>query len=164
MTSFVQIAHLTSIDCFRTIKYDSSLYAKQQQLSKWRPSPMFANNFLLFAQRISLTPTLNCCAFSQPRRAVWIAGSLPSWHATCPTYSYCCLFWELGVGNTNVSSVLSASTFSLCLSLSQLPMSNANLTVERMQQRGNFKGECATRRKRNEHPSACQILKKYSQV
>lgn len=156
MTSFVQIAHLTSIDCFRTIKYDSSLYAKQQQLSKWRPSPMFANNFL--------TPTLNCCAFSQPRRAVWIAGSLPSWHATCPTYSYCCLFWELGVGNTNVSSVLSASTFSLCLSLSQLPMSNANLTVERMQQRGNFKGKCATRRKRNEHPSACQILKKYSQV
>lgn len=49
MTSFVQIAHLTSIDCFRTIKYDSRLYAKQQQLSKWRPSPMFANNFLLFA-------------------------------------------------------------------------------------------------------------------
>lgn len=86
MTSFVQIAHLTSIDCFRTIKYDSSLYAKQQQLSKWRPSPMFANNFMLFAQRIYLTPTLNCCAFSQPRRAVWIAGSLPSWHATCPTY------------------------------------------------------------------------------
>lgn len=113
---------------------------------------------------ISLTPTLNCCAFSQPRRAVWIAGSLPSWHATCPTYSYCCLFWELGVGNTNVSFGLSASTFSLCLSLYQLPMSNANLTVERMQQRGNFKGKCATRRKRNEHPSACQILKKYSQV
>lgn len=117
---------------------------------------------------ISLTPTLNCCAFSQPRRAVWIAGSLPSWHATCPTYSYCCLFWELGVGNTNVSSVLSASTFSLCLSLSQLPMSNANLTVERMQQRGNFKGKCATRSRQdkasNVNPSACQILKKYSQV
>lgn len=117
---------------------------------------------------ISLTPTLNCCAFSQPRRAVWIAGSLPSWHATCPTYSYCCLFWELGVGNTNVSSVLSASTFSLCLSLSQLPMSNANLTVERMQQRGNFKGKCATRGRQdkasNVNPSACQILKKYSQV
>lgn len=114
---------------------------------------------------ISLTPTLNCCAFSQPRRAVWIAGSLPSWHATCPTYSYCCLFWELGVGNTNVSFGLSGSlSLSLCLSLYQLPMSNANLTVERMQQRGNFKGKCATSRKRNEHPSACQILKKYSQV
>lgn len=166
MTSFVQIAHLTSIDCFRTIKYDSSLYAKQQQLSKWRPSPMFANNFMLFALVYFLDAyfkLLRLLAAKACRLNCWLlaklARNLPNlW------YSYCCLFWELGVGNTNVSSVLSASTFSLCLSFYQLPMSNANLTMERMQQRGNFKGKCATRRKRNEHPSACQILKKYSQV
>lgn len=170
MTSFVQIAHLTSIDCFRTIKYDSSLYAKQQQLSKWRPSPMFANNFMLFAQRISLTPTLNCCAFSQPRRAVWIAGSLPSWHATCPTYGIhiAAYFgnWAWEIPMCRLACL--APSLSLSFSLSQLPMSNANLTVERMQQRGNFKGKCATRGRQdkasNENPSACQILKKYSQV